>query len=609
MLLLSVLFGVALGAAPGDPCTRLCTHDGAAVCTGGSWTKPDGSCQAYLYRGHYTGNDYCYHTSATAAVCPAGGHAVRAMDVRRLLEAAQRPTTTSRPSRVLPPPIVVPVRSDDRLASFLWEYAEHEVEAVCASIAEIPEYIAGALDDAGLSRLPLNEFWTRVAGHRLLAMALRPSSCQRELVRAVASLMTPVAARVPEADSAEFGRSSGLRQFCIDNAAPLRVLMQQDPNAASIGAILTRFCPDQFDSRAERIAAMYEAIFRALYPQPPAVLISLVVNRTRAFSDALQLLNNATAASLSVLPGVRFLGESGTDAGGLRRDWFSMVTRLVFGANSTDPAGGLFAPKEGTEYIELDVSRPFNADTRGAYTAVGRLLAMSVTLRTPLGVTLPRMFFSRLLGRAATMADLASDDPLIHRGLVAVQEGGPAMVRAVMGLNDDDDCPTTEQYVADRLRELIPDAAEERLSAIREGFNSLIPIATIAPIISSDDLRSLVYGAPEISVDDLAAHTRYDGLTFTAASPQILWLWDWLRRSDNDMRRVFVRFVTGLSQLPVTGMAGLHPGLYITQSREGDLAPRSHTCSFGLDLPLYRNAAELEEWMEAAVASDGFGFA
>ena len=116
---------------------------------------------------------------------------------------------------------------------------------------------------------------------------------------------------------------------------------------------------------------MYEAIFRALYPQPPAVLISLVVNRTRAFSDALQLLNNATAASLSVLPGVRFLGESGTDAGGLRRDWFSMVTRLVFGANSTDPAGGLFAPKEGTEYIELDVSRPFNADTRGAYTAVG----------------------------------------------------------------------------------------------------------------------------------------------------------------------------------------------------------------------------------------------
>ena len=118
-----------------------------------------------------------------------------------------------------------------------------------------------------------------------------------------------------------------------------------------------------------------------------------------------------------------------------------------------------------------------------------------------------------------------------------------------------------------------------------------------------------MYGAPEISVDDLMAHANYDTRHFTAASPQIQWMWDWLRRSDNEVRRKFLRFVTGLSQLPVDGMAGLRRGMYITRSYEGDLGPRSHTCSFTLDLPVYRTPAELEEWMGAAVSSDGFGMA
>ena len=550
---------------------------------------------------------------------------MRAVDVPRLMGAptgapslrtttsppATRPTTrtTTRRPETRRDPIVAPGVTDERLASVLAAYAADEVEALCASIADIPVYVAGALADPALARVAPIDFWTRVNGPRLLAMAARPSSCQPALVMAFLSLVTPVAARVPAAGSAEFGRASGLAQFCIDNTPLLRVLIQQDPSAAPISAMLTRFCPDLFGTRASRIAAMQQALYALAQSRPRAAPSALAVHRARAFSDALPVLNGAPAASLAYLPTVRFIGESGTDAGGLGRDWFSMATRLVFSATSTDPAGGLFAPKDGTEYIELNLARPFNPSTRGAYRAVGRLLAMSVTLRFPLGVPLPRMFFSRLLDRPVTLADLELDDPAMHRGLLAVLQGGEDMVRAVAAIDDDAECPSAEQYVADQLRELISHGAEERLGAIREGFDSLIPLATVTPIITGDDLRSLVYGTPEISVDDLAAHTNYDGHTFTAESPQIRWLWDWLRRSDNDVRRKFLRFVTGLSQLPVEGMAGLRGRMYITRSYAGDLAPRSHTCSFGLDMPVYRTPAELEEWMGAAVSSDGFGMA
>jgi hypothetical protein len=268
----------------------------------------------------------------------------------------------------------------------------------------------------------------------------------------------------------------------------------------------------------------------------------------------------------------------------------------------------LFVPREGTEYIELDVSRPFGSEQRDAYYVVGRYLAASVLRNAPIGVPLPRAFFSRLLDVPITLADVQLDDPTLYRGLMAVRVGGEFMVRQVLGLDYDSPCPTVDAYVDEQLSNVIVPEAELRLEVIRAGFESLIPIASINAFLTSDDLRAAVYGTPEVSVDDLMAHTSYDGRTFTASSPQIQWLWAWLRRSDNALRRQFLRFVTGLSQLPMEGMAGL-PNLQIQAAIAGDLAPRSHTCGFLLSMPVYRSAEELEEWMSVAVSSDGFGLA
>jgi hypothetical protein len=80
---LSLLIGCAIGAVV-DPCTQLCKRDGPAICTGGSWNR-NGNCHAYVFRGDPAGSDYCYHTSATAAICPAGGTKVKVTDVPRLL--------------------------------------------------------------------------------------------------------------------------------------------------------------------------------------------------------------------------------------------------------------------------------------------------------------------------------------------------------------------------------------------------------------------------------------------------------------------------------------------------------------------------------------------
>jgi hypothetical protein len=68
-----------------DPCTDLCNRDGPAVCTKGSWTKPNGYCQNYLYRGDPANKDICYHTKETAATCPSSGTGVKASEAAEFL--------------------------------------------------------------------------------------------------------------------------------------------------------------------------------------------------------------------------------------------------------------------------------------------------------------------------------------------------------------------------------------------------------------------------------------------------------------------------------------------------------------------------------------------
>ena len=610
MRLASFLFTVAYGAAPRDPCTELCNRNGPAVCTGGSWTKPDGTCQAYLYRGDPSGSDYCYHTAASAATCPGRGRSVRAADVARLLGggadvAPPAPATTTRAPVTAPAPIAGPpvALADDRLASLLAVFGIHEVEQLCGFTDALPDIVIGAVAGRVSSGLPQAAYWDRIKGAQFLAMASVPSSCQMALVKNALVLAIGV------------GAPAGLPEFCTQNAVAIRRLFEQDLSFqpgfgpfAQVAVATVTACPAIVDARARtdtlnRWIAGLRAGFPAVNP------VQLHVSRARTFSDSLGFLNGAAGGLMSGLPRIVFNGEPGWDAGGLGRDWLSLVTRRAFASDSTDPLGGLFEAKPDTDFVQLKMERPFTAATRPSYFAIGRLLAMSVIQRLPLGVPLPRMFFSRLLDLPVTVGDVLKDDPDMHRVMLMVHRGGAEAVRAALLLEDDDPVPTPDAYIATLLNELFPAEVDERIAVIREGFSSVLPVAAVHGIVSADDLRSAIFGAPEISVDDLMAHTNYDPRYFTAASPQIQWLWAWLRRSDNDVRRKFLRFVTGLSQLPVEGMVGLRYRLYITGPSAADLGPRSHTCSFGLDLPIYRNAAELEEYMGAAVSSDGFGMA
>jgi hypothetical protein len=107
-----LLFGL-VGA---DCCGDLCVRDGPSVCTNGSWTKSNGDCHGYLFKGDPKDGEYCYHTKETAWVCPSTGTPVKAVDVERLLNP-----TTSTPGPIVRAegPDYIRVHQDSPLRSLL----------------------------------------------------------------------------------------------------------------------------------------------------------------------------------------------------------------------------------------------------------------------------------------------------------------------------------------------------------------------------------------------------------------------------------------------------------------------------------------------------------
>ncbi len=77
-------------------------------------------------------------------------------------------------------------------------------------------------------------------------------------------------------------------------------------------------------------------------------------------------------------------------------------------------------------------------------------------------------------------------------------------------------------------------------------------------IFNDHELELLISGLPEIDVDDLRAHTEYNG--FTPNSPVIQYFWEVVRDLDKEDLALLVQFVTGTSKVPLEGFKALQVG-------------------------------------------------
>ncbi|XP_057442422.1 E3 ubiquitin-protein ligase UPL1-like [Lotus japonicus] len=362
--------------------------------------------------------------------------------------------------------------------------------------------------------------------------------------------------------------------------------------------------------------------------------LRISVRRAYVLEDSYNQLRMRPAQDLKGRLTVHFQGEEGIDAGGLTREWYQLLSRVIF-----DKGALLFTTVGNESTFQPNPNSVYQTEHLSYFKFVGRVVGKALFDGQHLDVHFTRSFYKHILGVKVTYLDIEAIDPDYFKNLKWMLEND---ISDVLDLTFSIDADEEKLILYERTEvtdyELIPGGrnikvteenkhqyvdlvAEHRLTtAIRpqinaflEGFGELISRELIS-IFNDKELELLISGLPDIDLDDLRANTDYSG--YSAASPVIQWFWEVIQGFSKEDKARLLQFVTGTSKVPLEGFSALQ-GISGSQKFQihkaygsPDHLPSAHTCFNQLDLPEYPSKQHLEERLLLAIheANEGFGF-
>ncbi|KAI3685937.1 hypothetical protein L1987_79606 [Smallanthus sonchifolius] len=362
--------------------------------------------------------------------------------------------------------------------------------------------------------------------------------------------------------------------------------------------------------------------------------LRISVRRAYILEDSYNQLRMRSTQDLKGRLTVHFQGEEGIDAGGLTREWYQLLSRVVF-----DKGALLFTTVGNESTFQPNPNSVFQTEHLSYFKFVGRVVGKALFDGQLLDVHFTRSFYKHMLGAKVTYHDIEAIDPGYFKNLKWMLENDISDILDLTFSIDADEeklilfekAEVTDyelipggrniRVTEENKREYVDLIAEHRLTtAIRpqinaflEGFNELIPRDNIS-IFNDKELELLISGLPDIDLDDMRANTEYSG--YSAASPVIHWFWEVAQGLSKEDKARLLQFVTGTSKVPLEGFSALQ-GISGSQKFQihkaygsADRLPCAHTCFNQLDLPEYPSKEHLEERLLLAIheANEGFGF-
>ncbi|KAK8642698.1 hypothetical protein V6N13_012035 [Hibiscus sabdariffa] len=362
--------------------------------------------------------------------------------------------------------------------------------------------------------------------------------------------------------------------------------------------------------------------------------LRISVRRAYILEDSYNQLRMRTTQDLKGRLTVHFQGEEGIDAGGLTREWYQLLSRVIF-----DKGALLFTTVGNESTFQPNPNSVYQTEHLSYFKFVGRVVGKALFDGQLLDVHFTRSFYKHILGAKVTYHDIEAIDPDYFKNLKWMLEND---INDVLGLTFSIDADEEKLILYERTEvtdyELIPGgrnikvteenkhqyvdlvvehrlttAIRPQINAFLEGFSELIPRELIS-IFNDKELELLISGLPDIDLDDMRANTEYSG--YSAASPVTQWFWEVVQGFSKEDKARLLQFVTGTSKVPLEGFSALQ-GISGSQKFQihkaygsPDHLPSAHTCFNQLDLPEYPSKEHLEERLLLAIheANEGFGF-
>lgn len=357
-----------------------------------------------------------------------------------------------------------------------------------------------------------------------------------------------------------------------------------------------------------------------------AVYLRIKVRRDLIEKDSLQCIQKSRGDLLKSLK-VEFIGEPGVDAGGLRKEWFSLLTKSLLSYKKN-----LFSLVAESRYLWFSC-RPLNVmrhrDDK-MYFLLGTVLGLAIFHGTILDVQFPLCFYKKLCGQRLSFADYIEVYPQIGRNLIKMLNYDKDDFIDVFGLTFEATLKTGEtielckggrhkqvtqenkHFFVELWVDFYMDSSiKRRFAEISAGFHQVFSRCQSIRLFDYEELETLLCGCREIGCYDfkmLRSVTKYAG-GLTNDSAVVRWFWEITDEWNISLKRRLLLFVTGSDRVPPTG---IHTMLFkISKLGAGDSnrLPIAHTCFNELCLHEYSRKDKLKKKLLWAVTqSEGFAF-
>ncbi|KAK6947097.1 HUWE1/Rev1, ubiquitin binding region [Dillenia turbinata] len=446
----------------------------------------------------------------------------------------------------------------------------------------------------------------------------------------------------------------------------LNAFIRQNPGLLEKSLSLMLKAPRLIDFDNKR--AYFRSRIRQQHEQHLSGPLRISVRRAYVLEDSYNQLRMRPTRDLKGRLNVQFQGEEGIDAGGLTREWYQLLSRVIFdkgtllfttvGNNATfQPNPNSVYQTEHLSYFRF-VGRVVNLFTHWfsspgtnytVYLFINLVLVnqLSGSFQVAkalfdgqlLDVYFTRSFYKHILGVKVTYHDIEAVDPDYYKNLRWMLENDVSDIPDLTFSMDADEekhilCEkmevtdfelkpggrnirvteeTKHEYVDLVADHILTNAIRPQINSFLEGFNELVPRDLIS-IFNDKELELLISGLPEIDLDDLKANTEYTG--YIAASSVVQWFWEVVKAFNKEDMARLLQFVTGTSKVPLEGFKALQgisgPQRFQIHKAYGapERLPSAHTCFNQLDLPEYSSKEQLQQRLLLAIheASEGFGF-
>lgn len=412
----------------------------------------------------------------------------------------------------------------------------------------------------------------------------------------------------------------------------LNAFIRQNPSLLEKSLSMILKAPRLIDFDNKR--AYFRSRIRQQHEQHLSGPLRISVRRAYVLEDSYNQLRMRPTQDLKGRLNVQFQGEEGIDAGGLTREWYQLLSRVIF-----DKGALLFTTVGNNATFQPNPNSVYQTEHLSYFKFVGRVVAKALFDGQLLDVYFTRSFYKHILGVKVTYHDIEAVDPDYYKNLKWMLENDVSDIPDLTFSMDADEEKhilyektevtdyelkpggrntrvteeTKHEYVDLVADHILTNAIRPQINSFLEGFNELVPRELIS-IFNDKELELLISGLPEIDLDDLNANTEYTG--YTAASCVVQWFWEVVKAFNKEDMARLLQFVTGTSKVPLEGFKALQgisgPQKFQIHKAYGapERLPSAHTCFNQLDLPEYSTKEQLQERLLLAIheASEGFGF-